>query len=329
MKETILLIGHGSPRDEANSLHIVGRMLHEALHPGCSNGCVKTAYMEFGKPSIPDAIKACIETGAERLILHPYFLNAGVHVTEDIPEMIRQAEKAYPSVEFVYTEPLGIHNKLIDIILERIRASSRGAPSNIEKRSFEILTEEADLSHIPADRLPIVQRVVHATADFDFVNSLLFHPNAVSSGLSAVRAGKDILTDVEMVRTGINKKLLSRFGGKVICGISGVPDGAVPPGETRAAGGIEKAMRENGNIGIIAIGNAPTALLKAIEIIEAGGMQPPLIVGVPVGFVNALESKAILSTRSFPFITNLSRKGGSTVAVAIVNAILKMAEGGV
>lgn len=326
MKESIILIGHGSPRESANSMHIVGRMLHDELHPGCNNGCVKAAYLEFGRPSIPDAIKECVESGVERVILHPYFLNAGVHVTEDIPEMIRQAEKSYPSVEFIYTEPLGIHNKLIDVVLERIRSASRGASSDIEKRSFEILTEEADLSDVPPDRLPIVQRVIHATADFEFKHSLLFHPDAVSCGLSAIRAGKDILTDVEMVRTGINKKIPARFGGKVICGIGNVTDEAGPAKETRAARGIESALRENSNIGIIAIGNAPTALLKAIEMIEHGIVRQPLVVGVPVGFVNALESKVLLTTRTFPFITNLSRKGGTPVAVAIVNALLKMTE---
>ena len=144
-----------------------------------------------------------------------------MHVTKDIPEMIQEARRLYPGVEFIYTEPLGIHEKLAHIVMERISAAEQLAPSAIEKRSFDILSAEADLSGIPADRLPIVQRVIHATADFDFKDTLLFHPDAVARGLAAIKAGKDIVTDVEMVRTGINKKWLSPWGGKVHCGISG------------------------------------------------------------------------------------------------------------
>lgn len=325
MTESIVIIGHGSPRTEANIIHIIGSMLHDELHPGCSNGCVRTAYLEFGEPSIHDAIKSCVHSGAKRVIIHPYFLNAGVHVTEDIPGIIRQAEEAYPGVEFIYTEPLGVHTKLIHVIIDRIRSAYRNGPWEIEKRSFEIISKETDLSDISPEHGPIVQRVIHATADAELGRSLRFHPDAVRTGIAAIRAGKDILTDVEMVRAGINKRLLNRFGGKAVCGIDHETDGTGLRGETRAGLGIEKVLRENGNIGIIAIGNAPTALFKAIEIIENMKDQP-LVVGVPVGFVNALESKVLLSTRRFPFITNLNRKGGSAVAVAIVNAILKFAE---
>ncbi|MBC8412204.1 precorrin-8X methylmutase, partial [bacterium] len=173
---------------------------------------------------------------------------------------------------------------------------------------------------------PIVKRVIHTTADFDFKKSLVFHPDAVKAGVVAIKAGKDILTDVEMVKTGINKKLLQKWGGKVICRI---PDAGLEDSEagnqTRSELGIERALKENSNIGIIAIGNAPTALFKAIDM--AGVSEtPPLVIGVPVGFVKAIESKSYLAKQSFPFITNISRKGGSTVAVAIVNALLKIAE---
>jgi precorrin-8X/cobalt-precorrin-8 methylmutase len=135
-----------------------------------------------------------------------------------------------------------------------------------------------------------------------------------------------------MVKAGINRKLLSRWGGKVICHIGDEEMAALSKetGKTRAEVAIKKGLSEN--IGIVAIGNAPTALLKVIEIFsENDGQataQSPLVVGVPVGFVKALESKALLSTQGFPHITNLSRKGGTPVAVAIVNALLKMAEGG-
>jgi precorrin-8X/cobalt-precorrin-8 methylmutase len=338
MKESILLLGHGSPKQDANNLDKVAVMLHRMLHPGCADTCVNVAYMEFAAPKIPDAIRHAVDSGAKKIVLHPFFLSSGMHVTKDIPEMIEEAGKLYPDVRFIYTEPLGIHEKLAQIVMERISAAEVLAPSAIEKRSFDILSAEADLSGIPVDRLPIVQRVIHATADFDFKDTLTFHPGAVAAGLAAIKAGKDILTDVEMVRTGINKKLLSQWGGTVLCRIqdTGAQGSGEEPGvrsqesgvKTRAEQGIESALRDNRNIGIIAIGNAPTALLKVVELLNSpafAGRQLPLVVGVPVGFVKAVESKALLAVQKFPFITALGRKGGTPAAVAIVNALLKMA----
>ncbi len=333
MKESILLLGHGSPKKDANNLERVGKMLHGMLHIGCSEDCVGIAYLQFAEPGIMDAIKGCVEKGAKKVILHPFFLSAGLHVTKDIPGLIEDARNLYPDVKFVYTEPLGIHEKLAHIVMERISAAEDLAPADIEKRSFDILSAEADLSGIPADRLPIVQRVIHATADFEFKNTLTFHPDAVACGIKAIRAGKDILTDVEMVKTGINKRWLSPWGGKVICSIqnTGAQGLDEPPEKgktsTRAERGIEAALKEGHNIGIIAIGNAPTALLKVIELFNASpavGRTLPLVVGVPVGFVKAVESKALLAEQQFPFVTALGRKGGTPAAVAIVNALLKM-----
>ena len=339
MKESILLLGHGSPKKDANNLERVGKMLHGMLHTGCTEDCVKVAYLQFVEPGIPEAIRECVDQGAKKIILHPFFLSAGMHVTKDIPGMIEEARGRYPGVKFIYTEPLGVHEKLAHIVMERISAADELAPPDIEKRSFDILSAEADLSSIPADRLPIVQRVIHATGDFEFKNTLTFHPDAVAYGLQTIKAGKDILTDVEMVRTGISRRWLSPWGGKVICGIENTgAQGAAEQGSgsgvqglvnrTRAEIGIEKALTKNGNIGIIAIGNAPTALLKVIELFNAPALKGrplPLVVGVPVGFVKAVESKALLATQDFPFITALGRKGGTPAAVAIVNALLKMA----
>ncbi|MDH4163233.1 MAG: precorrin-8X methylmutase [Nitrospirota bacterium] len=336
MKDCILLLGHGSPKKDANQLDQVAGILHRLIHPGCAETCVRVAYMEFAAPKIPDAIKQAVGDGAKKVILHPFFLTAGQHVTKDIPEMIDEARAAYPGVQFIYTEPLGIHEKLAHIALERISAADPLAPAAIEKRSFDILSAEADLGKIPADRLPIVQRVIHATADFDFKDTLTFHPDAVAAGLAAIKAGRDILTDVEMVRTGINKKWMHPWGGKVICAIQNTgaqgreSNEQVPEGKTRAELGIEKAFKENPNIGIVVIGNAPTALLKTIELLNSElrtRNSELLVVGVPVGFVKAVESKALLAEQQFPFITALGRKGGTPAAVAIVNALLKVAGG--
>lgn len=334
--ENIILIGHGSPRKEANNIELIGKLLHNSIHPECSNNCVRVAYLQFAAPDISEAIKECVQNGARRIIVHPFFLTSGMHVTKDIPEMIEDAKGIYPDVEFIYTEPLGTHEKLIEIVKDRIKSAGNSAPEEIEERSFQILSEEIDLSDVPAEHLPVIKRVIHATADFEFRKTLVFHPDAIKTGIDAIRSGKDILTDVEMVWTGINKRLLEKWGGKVVCNIqrssaSGEFSSQQPEKKTKAERGIESGLKENNNIGIIAIGNAPTALLKVIELINNTHHSSRithdglLVVGVPVGFVKAFESKALLSKQSFPFITNLSRKGGTSVAVAIINALLKMA----
>jgi precorrin-8X/cobalt-precorrin-8 methylmutase len=336
--ELILLAGHGSPKDNANNLEHVAKLLHEMIHPECGQNCVRAAYLQFAKPDIMEAITECVQDGAKKVVIHPYFLSNGMHVTTDIPLIIKDAENKYPDVEFVYTEPLGIHDKMARVVLERIHSASGLRPEEIEKKSFEIISDEIDLSDVPAERLPLIKRVIHATADFEFKNSLVFHADAIKAGIEAIKSGKDILTDVEMVKAGINKRLLEKWGGKVICNIQKTEDRGQNieyRTQTRAEKGIEKTLKENDNIGIIAIGNAPTALFKTIELLSNSGTgvlpyaptnYAPLVVGVPVGFVKAVESKALLTKQDFPFITNISRKGGSTVAVAIVNALLKMAE---
>lgn len=335
--EIILLVGHGSPKKDANNIEHIGRLLHNTIHPECTNDCVRAAYLQFAKPGIMEAIEECVQKGVKRMIIHPYFLSSGMHVTKDIPEIIRRAGAAYPDVEFIYTEPLGIHNKLAQVVLERISAASDLLPADIEKKSFKIITEETDLNDITPEKIPIVKRVIHATADFEFKNSLVFHPDAIKAGLTAIKAGKDILTDVEMVKAGVIKRWLEPWGGKVMCNISDkdVIRESEKTGRTRAEIAMEKALSGNNNIGVIAIGNAPTALLKVIEIFNNSSLitarlsspkshHSSLVIGVPVGFVKAVESKALLATQDFPFITNLSKKGGSPVAVAIVNALLKM-----
>jgi precorrin-8X/cobalt-precorrin-8 methylmutase len=331
--EKIIIAGHGSPKKDANNIEQVAGLLHNMIHPECADDCVRVAYLQFAEPDIAQAITSCVDDGAKKVIVHPYFLSSGMHVTADIPEIIDEAKKKYPDVEFVFTEPLGVHNKMAQVMLERIQSASGLKPEEIEPKSFEILSEEIDLSDVPAERLPIIKRVIHATADFEFKSSLIFHPDALQAGLDAIRAGKDILTDVEMVKTGINKKLLERWGGKVICKIQSA-DHKSENGDnrTRSEIGIEEALSEDNNIGIIAIGNAPTALLKTIDMINNSKLltlnSKLLVVGVPVGFVKAVESKALLAQQTIPFITNSSRKGGTPVAVAVVNALLKIADQG-
>ena len=318
--EKIILVGHGSPKKDANNMDVVGRMLHEKLHPGCSEGCVMSAYLQFQSPTLQDALDAAVKNGTTKLIIHPYFLSAGMHVTKDIPEVIEGYRKASPDIEFVYTEPLGVSQRLVELVVERMNEAAGFEPQEIEDKSFEILSEDADLTGFDESLHPIVKRVIHATADFSFLNTLTFHPDALEAGLRAVRAGKNIVTDVEMVRAGINSRILDSWGGKAICKVAEV---TAVEGKTRSETAMDEAI--DANTGIVLIGNAPTALQRVVELIRAGSIKPDLVIGVPVGFVRAVESKAELSAQEFPFITNAGRRGGTPVAVAIVNAILLIA----
>ena len=204
----------------------------------------------------------------------------------------------------------------------------RVAPAEIEARSMEIIQSELGERTFPAEVLPVVKRVIHTTADFDYADNLIFSPGAVEKGVAAIKAGCTIVTDTQMARSGINKRVLEKFGGEAVCFMSD-PDVAAEAkarGVTRAAVSMERCARLTGPL-ILALGNAPTALVRACELLEAGTLRPALIIGAPVGFVNVVESKELLLTEKVPYIVARGRKGGSNVAAAICNAMLYLASG--
>ena len=198
----------------------------------------------------------------------------------------------------------------------------RVAPLEIEKRSFEIIEDE--LPH-PIDPVlaPIVKRVVHATADFDYVDSLQFSDGVVEKALAAMRAGPVIVTDTTMALAGINKPALAKHGGKATCYIADpdVAEAAAKNGTTRSAAAMDKAAMLDRSL-IFAIGNAPTALIRLYELIQDGRIAPKLVIGVPVGFVNVVQAKELIMTAGVPYIVSRGRKGGSNVAAALCNALL-------
>ena len=198
-------------------------------------------------------------------------------------------------------------------------------PLEIEAESFRIIEAEIGATDFTPEEFAVVRRCIHATGDFSFADNMRFSPTAIKAGLAAIRAGKNILVDVNMAFAGISKGLLEKFGGRVICRISDPATVARAKTEnmTRSEAAIEQARQDN--IGIVAVGNAPTALLKTMQLADKGIFEPDLIIGVPVGFVNAAESKEILAGKKYPFITALGRKGGTPVAVAAVNALLRLA----
>ncbi len=201
-------------------------------------------------------------------------------------------------------------------------------PIEIEKESFRIIDKKLDELNVSSENRDIIRRVIHATTDFNYVTDLVFHPNAINAGIKAIKEGKNIITDVAMVKAGINKGIVSDFGGEVICLINDqdVMDEAKKQNLTRAIISMRKASQVMTD-GIVAIGNAPTALFELCNLIEQSKAAPALIVGIPVGFVGSLESKNRLREMNIPYIINQTIKGGSSVAASIVNALLKIAEG--
>ncbi len=205
------------------------------------------------------------------------------------------------------------------VILQQI------APKEIEAESFRIIERELGPTSLSPEEFAVVRRAIHATGDFSFAENIRFHPQAIASGLHAIRSGKNILIDVNMGASGISKGLLKPFGGSVICRVADEATVAKAKAEGTTRSDAAMALSTHDNIGIVAVGNAPTALLKVMELIEEGKFSPDLVIGVPVGFVNAAESKELLAQKDFPFITALGRKGGTPVAVAMVNALLRLA----
>jgi precorrin-8X/cobalt-precorrin-8 methylmutase len=197
----------------------------------------------------------------------------------------------------------------------------------IEDESMQIIESEIGSHSYNEMEWPIVRRIIHSTADFDFAgeNKLLFHKDAISNGINALKNGCSIVADVNGVIGLMNKQNPKDFGNDLICNISDpvLMKSAKKAGKTRAQMSMRVAEKEI-NGGIVVVGNAPTALLEVMEMFREGLVKPALVVGIPVGFVSAVESKDELSKMDMPFITNIGRKGGSPCASAIINALYKL-----
>ena len=199
-------------------------------------------------------------------------------------------------------------------------------PEEIEKLSFQIIEQEIGTRNVADDHWPIIRRMIHTSADFEYKEMVRIHPDAVKTGMEAIRSGKKIITDTNMARVGIRKKELDRFGASTECYMNDpmIHRNAKATGVPRAKVAVDMAI-ENMRGGIYVVGNAPTALMRLVELIKEQKAQPALVIGLPVGFVNAAESKAALIELDHPYISNIGRKGGSNVAASVVNALAIMA----
>lgn len=322
----ILMVGHGSPRAEANAgfIEIVNLVAARLGVP------VLPTFFSLAKPDIPDQVARLAAEGVRHIVLMPYFLYTGQHVSRDIPALLAKCQADFPHVRLELLPTLQGDPALVDLVVERLLPLCPASPlptegKAIERRSHEIIDRQ--LSPLdgrdPAERA-ILRRVIHASADFSFARTLRIHPQAVRQGLAAIRAGKLILCDVKMLQAGI-----TRAGAEAICAISDpqVIESAKARNVTRAAAAMDHlADRMEG--AIVAVGNAPTALWRIMKIAASGGPKPALVVGLPVGFVGARESKLALIESGLCYIANTTPRGGSAVAAAAVNALALLSREG-
>jgi len=201
-------------------------------------------------------------------------------------------------------------------------------PAAIERESFAIIEREMGEHGFSELEWPIVRRVIHTSADFDFARNTLFSPGAVASALAAIRGGAAILCDTNMALAGVNRVRLAQFRASIHCHVGDAEVAALAraKGITRSTLALRKGVEAG--CSIFAIGNAPTALFELLRLIREGAPRPALVIGAPVGFVGAQESKEALIATDLPYIACRGRKGGSTIVTAILNALLILAEEG-
>ncbi len=343
----LIIIGHGSklPHNRENL-----EKLADILRRRSQFKTVEIAFMVRNTPTIPEAIELIAERGVKKIVLVPAFLAQGVHTTQEIPELIglkdKESQLTAKGIQLIYGEPLGSDERIADIIAEKalkamgkdvlpsLRASSEmeipAAANEIYKKSMQLIRPaiKETLESVPESHVSIIERVVHTTADPEFAKLLLISPKAVEAGVAAIKAGAKVVTDVKMIKAGINESKLKKFGGQIVSYVDDKRAFKIAHEEstTRSVAAMRLAVNDGLNGVIVLIGNAPTAAFELAKAVEGGSAKPALIIATPVGYVGAAESKQAISELPVPFIIVKGRKGGSTIAVAIFNALLNLAE---
>jgi len=335
----VIILCHGSRGERGivevpETLRRVTEGVKPLLPPGVE---VIGAALQFNHPTLQEATESLAVRGVHRIVIMPYFLFPGRHITEDIPQLVERLKRIYPERQFIVANPLGLEEhfighaaKCIEEAAPELWPNARITPTfpeAIEQQSMEIV--ERLLPPVPnmsAEEREVTKRVVHASGDPQVAGLMKFSPSAIPYGLNAIAKGSPIFTDVQMVATGINSHLAEACGCSLSCAMDETRKlkQAKERNITRAAAAMHHlGKRLNG--AIVAIGNAPTALMALLELIDNDGIKPALVVGMPVGFVQARESKDKLMKRNVPYITIVGTRGGSAMAAATVNALLKIA----
>jgi precorrin-8X/cobalt-precorrin-8 methylmutase len=334
MDTGIIILAHGSrgERGAVEVSHVLQRLVEglKVLLP--SDLEIIGASLQFNHPNMEEAVELLINLRVKSIIIAPYFLFPGTHLTEDIPHLIQSLKTRYPGRQFIATENLGLHEyfveplsrKIIDAFPDLLQNNSiaPGSPESIELQSMKII-EKLLPDGIDQDEKSIVKRIIHTSGDPGITHLVKFSPSAIDSGREALAKGCTIFTDVTMVSSGIRKKLAEKLSCSVICALNkydGVPNSKTL---TRSASSLY-SLKEKITGSIFAIGNAPTALLALLDMIDNENIKPALVIGMPVGFVMARESKSELMKRNVPYITITGTRGGSTLAAATINALLQM-----
>lgn len=345
-KTCLILIGHGSklPHNRETLEKLADIILKRSMF-----SMVEIAFMVRNKPTIPETLEKAVKQGATKVVLIPTFIAHGVHTKFEIPEMLETKQKELglkaQGIEVIYGEPLGSDERLAEIIEEKAlkalgqessedakvrEASNLKASTNMYKTSMNIIRPLIDdtLEKVPETHAPIIERVVHTTADPEFAKLVVINERAVEAGVAAIKAGAKIITDVKMVRAGINTARVKRFGGQILTYVDDERAIKLAKQEktTRSAAAMRLAIKDGVDGSIVAIGNAPTAAFELAKAVKQGTAKPALIIATPVGYVGAAESKEEVASLPVPFVVIWGPKGGSALAVAVFNALLAMAE---
>lgn len=324
----VIVLGHGSRSAEATKqfLRVV-----EMLQPRLPGRIVVPAFMELAGPSLAEAFERAVAAGATEVTVLPCFLFIGNHIKHDIPEKVAEAASPYPELIVETRAPIGPDPRLIEILLDRLGRGGEAVwgergPAQIEAESMAIISatlHEAD----DAGEAVVVRRLVHASGDLSLGDAVAFSAGGVEAGVEALRRGARIITDVRMVEAGVDAARLGALGSSTRCLIDdpAIAAEAAASGRTRAATAMRRLAREVDGA-IVAVGNAPSALREIIALADEGVARPSLVIGIPVGFVDAAESKAALEESGLAYVTVRGSRGGSPLAAAAVNALLRLAE---
>jgi len=343
----LILAGHGS---EFGSYKETVEQLAAIVRKRSHFLTVQVGFMELNNPSIHEALASAVDAGAEKVIVVPVLLSESRHTMQDIPKLLGMEKgktRATLSfgprgdVEVVYCKPIGADRRVADIILDRASEALKdlGLGISVQSRSdagTEIFEESLkvvrrllakDFEGMDSSLIPVVERVVHATADPEYARLLVFSKDAIDAGVQALRSGADVVADVKMVESGVNARTIRGFGGRVLTYTEDERTiGLVDKMRlTRTAAAMQVAAEDGLNGDIVIVGNSPTAALAVADMVDRGIAKPALVIATPVGFVKASESKEKISTLSVPYIVTRGVKGGSAVAVAVLNALLSIA----
>jgi precorrin-8X/cobalt-precorrin-8 methylmutase len=293
------------------------------------------AALQFNHPDLGEAVESLAARKVERIVVAPYFLFTGRHLTEDIPEDIAKLQSVYPDIEFIVTGNLGMDSYFIELMARRIKEAcpdltpeisySFDSPDDIEKQSMDII-ENLLPRDITGEKRTVVKRIIHACGDPHIAPLIKFSPTAIATGLQAIKRGCAIYTDVRMAATGISSRLVQAHGCTLHCALDEIVEEQKRGKATTRSAAAIYSLGAGLNHAIAVIGNAPTALLALIDMIDNESIIPSLVVGMPVGFVQAAESKAELMKRDIPCIAIEGNRGGSALAAATVNALLRLAD---